>query len=333
MVGRYVNQENLYAGNVRYPVFALHSGSLIKMKKRYNLYHDHLKEKYGCRVHKVSLDMGFTCPNRDGTVAQGGCVYCNNDSFVPPYARSRYNMDQQIRHGIEYMKNRFKAKKFIIYFQAYTSTYGDAKELENMYKEALKYDGVIGLSVGTRSDCIDEEKIEIFERLAKDNYVSVEYGIESIYDKTLEFMNRGHNYQSVIDAIELSKGRGIQLGTHIIVGMPTETEDEMLAMADEVSGLGIDTFKIHNLHIIKNTQLARMYKEKPFKLFSYEEYLKFIVKFLERLSPDIMLERMFTDTPQDLLIAPRWKERHNEIIYGIKQEMEKQDTWQGRFCR
>ena len=303
------------------------------MKKRYNLYHDHLKEKYGCRVHKVSLDMGFTCPNRDGTVAQGGCVYCNNDSFVPPYARSRYNMDQQIRHGIEYMKNRFKAKKFIIYFQAYTSTYGDAKELEKMYKEALKYDGVIGLSVGTRSDCIDEEKIEIFERLAKDNYVSVEYGIESIYDKTLEYMNRGHNYQSVIDAIELSKGRGIQLGTHIIVGMPTETEDEMLLMADEVSGLGIDTFKIHNLHIIKNTQLARMYKEKPFKLFSYEEYLKFIVKFLERLSPDIMLERMFTDTPQDLLIAPRWKERHNEIIYGIKQEMEKQDTWQGRFCR
>ncbi len=242
-------------------------------------------------------------------------------------------MDFQIKHGIEYMKNRFKAKKFIIYFQAYTSTYGDAKELERMYKEALKYDGVIGLSVGTRSDCIDEEKIEIFERLAKDYYVSVEYGIESIYDKTLEFMNRGHNYQSVLDAIKLSKNRGIHLGTHIIVGMPTETEEEMLAMADEVSTLGIDTFKIHNLHIIKNTQLARMYQEKPFDLFSYEEYLKFIVKFLERLSPDIMLERLFTDTPQDLLIAPKWVERHNEIIYGIRQEMERQDTWQGKYYK
>ncbi len=303
------------------------------MEHRYNLYHNYLKEKFGTRVHKVSLDMGFTCPNRDGTVAQGGCVYCNNDSFVPPYARSRYNMDFQIKHGIEYMKNRFKAKKFIIYFQAYTSTYGDAKELERMYKEALKYDGVIGLSVGTRSDCIDEEKIEIFERLAKDYYVSVEYGIESIYDKTLEFMNRGHNYQSVLDAIKLSKNRGIHLGTHIIVGMPTETEEEMLAMADEVSTLGIDTFKIHNLHIIKNTQLARMYQEKPFNLFSYEEYLKFIVKFLERLSPDIMLERLFTDTPQDLLIAPKWIERHNEIIYGIRQEMERQDTWQGKYYK
>jgi len=303
------------------------------MVKRYNLYHDFLKEKYGCRVHKVSLDMGFTCPNRDGTVAQGGCIYCNNDSFVPPYARSRYKMDFQIKHGIEYLKNRFKAEKFIIYFQAYTSTYGDAKDLERMYKEALKYDGVIGLAVGTRSDCIDEEKIEIFEKLAKEYYVSIEYGIESIYDKTLEFMNRGHNYQSVLDAIKLSKNRGIHLGTHIIVGMPTETEEEMLAMADEVSTLGIDTFKIHNLHIIKNTQLARMYQEKPFNLFSYEEYLKFIVKFLERLSPDIMLERLFTDTPQDLLIAPKWIERHNEIIYGIRQEMERQDTWQGKYYK
>jgi len=319
--------------NAKSLIYARHSESITNMEKRYNLYHDFLKEKYGCRVHKVSLDMGFTCPNRDGTVAQGGCIYCNNDSFVPPYARSRYKMDFQIKHGIEYLKNRFKAEKFIIYFQAYTSTYGDAKELERMYKEALKYDGVIGLAVGTRSDCMDEEKIEIFEKLAKEYYVSVEYGIESIYDKTLEFMNRGHNYQSVLDAIELTKNRGIQIGTHIIVGMPTETEEEMLAMADEVSGLGIDTFKIHNLHIIKNTQLARMYRENPFNLFSYEEYLKFIVKFLERLSPDIMLERLFTDTPQDLLIAPKWQERHNEIIYGIKQELEMQDTWQGKYFK
>ncbi len=319
--------------NAKSLIYARHSESITNMEKRYNLYHDFLKEKYGCRVHKVSLDMGFTCPNRDGTVAQGGCIYCNNDSFVPPYARSRYKMDFQIKHGIEYLKNRFKAEKFIIYFQAYTSTYGDAKELERMYREALKYDGVIGLAVGTRSDCMDEEKIEIFEKLAKEYYVSVEYGIESIYDKTLEFMNRGHDYQSVLDAIELTKNKGIHIGTHIIVGMPTETEEEMLAMADEVSGLGIDTFKIHNLHIIKNTQLARMYRENPFNLFSYEEYLKFIVKFLERLSSDIMLERLFTDTPQDLLIAPKWQERHNEIIYGIKQELEMQDTWQGKFFK
>lgn len=300
------------------------------MKKRYNSYHDHLREKFGSRVHKVSVDMGFTCPNRDGTVAQGGCVYCNNDSFVPPYARARYSMDFQIKHGIEYLRKRYKAEKFIIYFQAYTSTYGEAEELERMYRESLRYDGVVGLAVGTRSDCIDEEKITIFENLAKDHDVTIEYGIESIYDKTLEFMNRGHDYQSVLDAIEITKGRGIQIGTHIIVGMPTETREEMLNMADEISTLGIDTFKIHNLHIIKNTQLERMYKEKQFDLFTYEQYLDFIVEFLERLHPDIMLERLFTDTPRDLLIAPRWTQRHNEIIYGIEQELEKKGTFQGR---
>lgn len=303
------------------------------MESRFNSYHEYLRVRFGTRVHKVSVDMGFTCPNRDGTKAVGGCVYCNNDSFVPPYARSRYSMDSQIKHGIDYLKKRFKAEKFIIYFQAYTSTYGDAEELERMYKESLKYDGVIGLAVGTRSDCIDEEKIEIFERLAKDYYVTIEYGIESIYDKTLEFMNRGHDYQSVLDAIEITKGRGVDIGTHIILGMPTETREEMLQMADEVSTLGIDTFKIHNLHIIKNTPLARMYKESPFDLFSYGEYLKFIVKFLERLSPDIMLERLFTDTPRDLLIAPNWGIRHNEIIYGIKKALKDKDTYQGRFFK
>ena len=301
------------------------------MNNLYNSYHEYLRERFGCRVHKVSLDMGFTCPNRDGSLAKGGCVYCNNDSFVPPYARSRYTMDFQIKHGIEYLKKRFKAEKFIVYFQAYTSTYGEAKELERMYKEALKYDGVIGLAVGPRSDCIDEEKIEIFERLAKDYYVTVEYGIESIYDKTLKFMNRGHDYKSVLDAIELSKGRELHIGSHIILGMPTETQNEMLAMADEVSTLGIDTFKIHNLHIVKNTPLERMYHENPFKLFSYEEYLEFIVKFLERLSPHIMLERLFTDTPQDLLVAPKWNVRHNEIIHGIKQTLKKNNSYQGKL--
>ena len=300
------------------------------IKNRYNSYHQYLREKFGERVHKVSIDMGFTCPNRDGSIAQGGCIYCNNDSFVPPYARSRYSMDFQIKHGIEYLKNRYKAQKFIIYFQAYTSTYGDAKELDRMYKEALKYEGVVGLAVGTRSDCIDEEKIEIFERLAKDYYVTIEYGIESIYDKTLKFMNRGHNYQSVIDAIELTKGRGIDIGTHIIVGMPTETEKQMLAMADEVSKLGINTFKIHNLHIIKNTQLERIYKDNPFHLFTYDEYLEFIVEFIERLSPDIFLERLFTDTPQQLLVAPRWTQRHNEIIFGIRKRLEILNTYQGK---
>jgi hypothetical protein len=301
------------------------------MKRRYNSYHDYLKERFGCRVNKVSLDMGFTCPNRDGSLARGGCVYCNNDSFVPPYARARYPMHDQLTRGMEYLRKRFKAEKFIVYFQAYTNTYGNVSELESMYREALKYEGIVGIAVGTRSDCVDEEKIEMFGRLAKECYVSLEYGIESIYDKSLEFMNRGHDYNSVVEALQMSRGRGFELGAHIILGLPTETKDEMLAMADEVSSLPVDCLKIHNLHIVKGTPLARMYRDRPFELFGYEEYVDFLVRFIERLSPDVIIERFFTDTPRSLLVAPGWNRSHIEVIRGIEQELERRDTYQGRL--
>ncbi|HEX3034314.1 MAG TPA: TIGR01212 family radical SAM protein [Thermodesulfobacteriota bacterium] len=303
------------------------------MDKRYNSYSSYLREKFGCRVHKVSVDVGFTCPNRDGSVARGGCVYCNNDSFVPPYARARFSLDNQIRKGMEYLKKRFKAEKFIIYFQAYTNTYDEIEKLERLYREALEYEGVVGLAVGTRSDCVDEEKIKLFEKLARNRFVSLEYGIESIYDKTLEFMNRGHNYESVLDAISLTKDRGIHIGAHVIVGFPTETEGEMLRMADEVSRLRIDSLKVHNLHIVKNTPLARMYIKEPFHLFGYEEYLDFISRFLERLSPEIVVERLFTDTPRDLLVSPIWNKNHNDILRGIEEELERRNTYQGKVFR
>jgi len=334
------------------------------MDRRYNNYNSYLKEKFGCRVHKVSVDVGFTCPNRDGNVAIGGCIYCNNDSFVPSYAKSRVSLQDQIRTGMEYQKKRFKAEKFIIYFQAYTNTYDKIEKLEKLYREALDSENVVGLAIGTRSDCVDEEKIKLFDDLAKDWFVSIEYGIESIYDKTLEYMNRGHNYKSIIDAIRITKERGIHIGAHIIVGFPTEAKEEMLQMADEVSRLNIDFLKVHNLHIVKNTPLARMYAKDPFHLFNYQdflkvhnlhivkntplarmyakdpfhlfnyqEYLDFITCFLERLAPNIVIERLFTDTPQDLLIAPRWNKTHTEILRGIDMELERRDTYQGRLFK
>jgi radical SAM protein (TIGR01212 family) len=275
--------------------------------------------------------VGFTCPNRDGTVARGGCIYCNNKSFVPPYALSRFTLAKQITTGTEYLKKRFNAEKFLVYFQAYTNTYDKIEKLERLYKEALEHENVVGLVVGTRADCIDQEKVKLFESLAKDWFVALEYGIESIYDKTLDFMNRGHNYQSVLDAIRLTKDRGIQIGAHIILGFPTESEDEMLKMADEVSGLGIDFIKIHNLHIVKNTPLARIYAEKPFHLFSYEEYIDFILRFLERLSPRIIVERLHTDTPRGLLIAPVWGKNRNEILDAIEREFVRRTTFQGKL--
>lgn len=303
------------------------------MDRRYNNYNSYLKEKFGCRVHKVSVGVGFTCPNRDGSVAIGGCIYCNNDSFVPSYARSNLSLQDQIRTGMEYLKKRFKAEKFIIYFQAYTNTYDKIEKLEKLYREALDNENVVGLAIGTRSDCVDEEKIKLFEDLAKDWFVSIEYGIESIYDKTLEYMNRGHNYKSIIDAIQITKEKGIHIGAHIIVGFPTETRDEMLLMADEISRLKIDFLKVHNLHVVKNTPLARMYAKYPFHVFNYEEYIDFISRFIEQLSPKIVLERLFTDTPQDLLIAPRWNKTHNEILRGIEMELERRNTYQGRLFK
>ncbi len=299
--------------------------------KRYNSYNNYLKGEFGCRVHKVSVDLGFTCPNRDGSVAQGGCVYCNNDSFVPPYARSRFSMQDQIKNGIAYLKKRFKAKKFIVYFQAYTNTYDRVDRLEKLYREAIGYDDVIGIAVGTRSDCIDEEKIQMLEGLGRECFVSVEYGIESIYDKSLIFMNRGHNYQSVLDALRITKNRNIHVGVHIILGMPTETEVEMLQMATELSTLDIDSIKIHNLHIVRNTPLARIFQGAPFHLFTYDEYLDLIVNFLEHLSPSIVVERLFTDTPKDLLIAPIWNKSHVEVLRGIEEGLAKRNTYQGRL--
>ena len=303
------------------------------MDRRYNNYNTYLKEKFGCRVHKVSVDVGFTCPNRDGKAAIGGCIYCNNDSFVPSYARSSLSLQEQIRTGMEYLKKRFKAEKFIIYFQAYTNTYDKIEKLEKLYREALDNENVVGLAIGTRSDCVDKDKIKLFEDLAKDWFVSIEYGIESIYDKTLEYMNRGHNYKTIIDAIRITKERGIHIGAHIIVGFPTETRDEMLQMADEISRLKIDFLKVHNLHVVKNTPLARMYAKDPFHIFNYEEYIDFISRFIEQLSPKIVLERLFTDTPQDLLIAPRWNKTHAEILRGIEMELERRNTYQGRLFK
>lgn len=303
------------------------------MDRRYNSYNTYLRQKFGCRVHKLSVDVGFTCPNRDGSVATGGCIYCNNNSFVPSYARPRVPLGEQIKTGMEYLRRRFKAEKFIIYFQAYTNTHDKIERLERLYREALEHNDVVGLAVGTRSDCVDEEKIKLFENLSKDWFITLEYGIESIYDKTLELMNRGHNYQSVLNALRITKGRGIHIGIHIIVGFPGETSDEMLGMADEISGLNIDFLKVHNLHIVNNTPLARIYAKEPFYLFTYEEYLHFISRFIERLSPKIVLERLFTDTPKDLLVAPIWNKTHRECLSGIEAELQRRDTYQGKLFK
>lgn len=296
---------------------------------RYNSFGSYLKKRFGRTVHKVNIDAGFTCPNRDGTVGVGGCIYCNNDSFRPNSCKPSMSVREQVRKGITYLKKRFKAERFIAYFQPYTNTYAPVAELERLYREALDESSVIGLAIGTRPDCVDEEKLMLLEDLAKDYFILIEYGLQSIYDKTLSFINRGHDYKTFLKALDMTVGRGIEIGVHVIVGFPTETRQEMLAMAEEISLLPIHFLKIHQLQIIKNTVLADIYSERAFHVFGYIEYLNFLVEFIERLSPKIVLQRLFATAPDEILIAPRWDRNRNEILRDLERLLEEYNTYQG----
>ncbi len=302
------------------------------MKVRCNAFGPYLKNKFGTIVYKVNVDAGFTCPNRDGTLGVTGCSYCNNDSFRPSECKSETSIREQIVTGVEYLKGRYKAKKFLVYFQPYTNTYAPVSELERLYRQALSEPSVIGIAIGTRPDCIDEEKLELLQRLANDYFVLVEYGLQSVYDKSLQYILRGHDYQAFLDAVNITAGRGIRIGAHIIAGFPTETREEMLAMAEEISNLPVEFLKIHQLQIIKDTVLAKQYMNNPFKTFQYEEYLDFLVDFVERLSPEIVLQRLFATSPDDILIAPKWGKTRQEIIRGIEARFIERNAFQGSKC-
>jgi len=300
------------------------------MHRRYNSFGSYIKKRFATTVYKVNVDAGFTCPNRDGTISTSGCIFCNNDSFRPGSCTPTLSISEQIRNGIAHVKKRYKAERFLVYFQPYTNTYAPVDELERLYREALSEPSVIGLAIGTRPDTVDKEKIALLETLAERYFILIEYGMQSIYEKTLEFINRGHDYNTFLKTIDLTKDRGIFIGAHVIVGFPTETKEEMLSMADEVSHIPIDFLKIHQLQVIKDTPLEIIYRERPFHVFEYEEYLEFVTEFIERLSPRIVLQRLFATAPDNILIAPRWGKNRQEILRDIEKRLEEKDTYQGK---
>jgi radical SAM protein (TIGR01212 family) len=300
------------------------------MLRRYNSFSSYIKKRFGIKVYKVNVDAGFTCPNRDGTISTTGCIYCNNDSFRPASCIPTLSISEQINNGIEHIKKRYKAEKFIVYFQPYTNTYAPVDVLERLYQEALSDPSVIGLAIGTRPDTVDEDKIALLESIAERYFILIEYGMQSIYGKTLEFMNRGHDYDTFLNTLDLTKNRGIFIGAHIIVGFPTETREEMLSMADEISVLPIDFLKIHHLQVIKDTPLEILYRENQFHLFGYEEYIEFVTDFIERLSPRIVLQRLFATAPDNILIAPRWGKSRQETLRDIEMRLEVKDMYQGK---
>ena len=301
------------------------------MVKRYRSFGFHMKELFGTTVHKVNVDAGFTCPNRDGTIGTSGCIYCNNDSFRPRSCTSTLPLSKQISNGISYVTKRYHAAKFLVYFQPYTNTYAPVKELERIYREALSVPSVIGLAIGTRPDAVDEEKISLLQSLAKHSFILVEYGMQSMYEKSLRFIKRGHTYRAFLDTLDMTKDRGIHIGAHIIVGFPTETRGEMLMMADEISGLPVNFLKIHQLQVIRNTPLEHMFHENPFPLFTYDEYIEFVAEFIERLSPQIVLQRLFATAPDSILVAPQWGRKTQEIIQDIIKELARKNSFQGKL--
>jgi hypothetical protein len=300
------------------------------MNRRYNAFGTYMKNRFGSAVYKVSVDAGFACPNRDGTIGTSGCIFCNNESFRPNSCNPSLTVSEQISNGISFIRRRYKAEKFLAYFQPYTNTYASVDKLESLYTEALANPEVIGLAIGTRPDMVDDRKIGLIQSLAEKYFVLIEYGMQSIYDKSLQFINRGHDYRTFLSALEMTGKRNILIGAHIILGFPTETREEMLAMADELSHLPVDFLKIHHLQVIKNTPLAALYHENPFPVFSYDEYIDFVTEFLERLSARIVLQRLFAASPGDLLIAPKWQRSGQETIRDIERTLVSKDTWQGK---
>ncbi len=299
-------------------------------RTRYNPYGRFLKEKFGCRVYKVSVDAGFSCPNRDGTVAAGGCTYCNNDSFRAKSADRLKSVAEQVREGIGFLRAHSGAGKFIVYFQPFSNTHAPLRDLIPLYESAIDHPDVVGISLGTRPDCIDEAKIAWLANLARTHFVTLEYGLQSIHDATLKRINRGHDFQCWVNAMRQTRDRGIWLCTHLILGFPWETREEMLQAAGVLSDHGVNILKLHHLHVVRDTVLEREYRDSPFPLLGLEEYTELVVDFLERLSPDIYIERLFGTAPKDRLIGPVWGKSKAEIRGFIEQRLSARETWQGK---
>jgi radical SAM protein (TIGR01212 family) len=303
---------------------------IFPLKKRYNSYLGYINQHYGKRVQKVTVDAGFTCPNRDGSLGEGGCIYCNNASFNPGYNDADKSILQQIEEGIEFLKRRYKAEKFIVYFQPYSNTYAPLEILKKKYEEALSVPQVIGLTIGTRPDCIDEEKIAYLSQLADQYDITIEYGLESTSDKTLAKINRCHDFNCFLEAITLTAAYKLKICTHIILGFPWENKKMWLNEAQTLSDLPIDFLKVHQLHIVKDTPLGDQYLQDPFPLLTFPAFLDLIITFLEHLNPDIIIQRLAGEAPPHMLLAPRWGMRSSEIIRKIEKEMENRNTWQGK---
>ena len=304
---------------------------LIHKDLRINSYGSYLRRRFGCRVSKVNVDGGFTCPNRDGSRGTGGCIYCDNSSFSPKDTVAVIPIEEQMAAGMAYHRVRLGSDKFIVYFQKFTNTYGPIAKLSDLYRRALDHPDVIGISVGTRPDSLSDEAIDLLTDLARRHYVCVELGLQSIDDAILARINRGHTLAEYLNAVERLSGRGIEICTHLIYGFPGESRAGFLRSAGLIAGLPVNSVKLHQLHVVEGTRLAQLYRDGSFTPVTLNEYVETACDFLEELPARVSIQRLYGSAPLSIRMAPNWDLKNNQMWYAVLNELKRRGSWQG--CR
>ena len=296
------------------------------MQKRYNDYGTWIREQFPFRVQKISVDAGFSCPNRDGKVGRGGCVFCDNRTFNPAYCEREKSITEQIIAGKEFFKRKYPDMKYLAYFQAYSNTYADVETLKRRYEEALSVEDVVGIVIGTRPDCVPDDTLDYLDKLNRQTFIIVEYGIESANDETLRIINRGHSFECSADAVRRTADRGIITGGHVIIGLPGEGPEECLRQADIISSLPLNILKLHQMQVVKGTRLAEM---NPYIYNKVEDYIRLVAEYISRLRPDLILERFVSQSPKGMVIAPSWGLKNHEFTNLLDNYLREHDITQG----
>jgi len=301
--------------------------------KRYNDLNGYLRDVFGCRVQKITIDAGLSCPNRDGTISTGGCIYCNERGSGTGAFPMGLSITEQLTRGKIFLSKRYKAKKFLAYFQSFSNTYAPIDRLKALYDEAVAVEDIVGLSIGTRPDCINERIAAVLEYYTKTHLIWIEYGLQSANNHTLKTINRGHDFDCFKHAVELTKGRGIQICAHVILGLPGETRTDMLWTAKKLASLGIDGVKIHLLYVVKGTKMETLYRQGHYQCLTKEEYVELVCDFLEVLPENMIIQRLTGDPHPEELLAPLWALEKSENLLMIQNALERRDTRQGKFFK
>ena len=298
-------------------------------KLRYNRFSDHLRDKFGTKVYKVTLDAGFTCPNRDGTISNEGCIFCDDGGSFSQLYSNKITIIEQLNSGIALSKEKYKAQKFLAYFQAYTNTYKPVNELKEIYDQALSHEDVVGINIGTRPDCVEEEKLDLISDYTKNHYVWLEYGLQSIHDRSLKFINRGHDFATFVKALKETQKRNINVCAHVILGLPNETRKDMLETAKVLGDLGIDGVKIHLLCVLNNTRLVKLYYQGKVPMMEEDQYVETACDFLEMLPPEVTIHRLAGNGLKPNMLAPGWLSKKFVVLNKIDKLLEERGSYQG----